>query len=51
MFPWEVNALHSGEFPELGGFHPLSNDSEKLSFRISERYFLNLCFEKTVSNL
>lgn len=34
-----------------GDFFPFSNGREKLNFSISERYFLNLCFEKTVSNL
>lgn len=26
-------------FLELGGFQPISDDREKLSFRISQRYF------------
>lgn len=39
-------------FLELGGFQPISDDREKLSFRISQRFFFfSLYFEKAVCNL
>lgn len=43
--PWGVNMypLQSMGFLDLGGFQPISDDREKLSFSISQRFFFSIC--------